>query len=929
MKRERSSSSLGDCATQLDDTKTPENDALENIRPTKAAYCPRFGRAERAVGDAVTGFVTKYEQRKAAGYRSKEIERLASELANYRLPAEQYPRSLPMSLCGAMGAGKSLTLSCLLDTIDISPDSDSHTRGTVLVSEFSDSKAWQNTKYRVNAVYLAPAEIRATIKKRCGEIFAFLECTDESGNQDDAEVEDPEVEAEDYEAAIQYLHMLVCGDSCFETEVDLEDYFQSQYNQWKTSATQPQRAISKAVVDTMMKSVTNMMATKQTEALLASTTEQLSAARSTVSGSDTAGGPQTWPVISMIEVRCKTPLLIEGIAIADTPGNTDTDRWVVEGTNAYIDRGGPVIIVAPIERCGKDGELTRMVKSQMFRKEQMFLVLTKTDKVTNTLTPQDRKDMDPKLAANLQSAEESMAQLQEEVQTLEAHCERLLQNPTGEAFIEHTATKARQALVSKSIIQAKNRIRQVAVENRNITTKAFLKEKFRKLSNLDDAPEVEVVCVSGSEYKKHLGHAADEDPPWLSKEETGIPELQRLILGIPATERYEALHHIATDHLPDCLRRIVRTLMPKSSPTTAGDDLRSTILQFWDEYRSKVMKLLRVDMRDAYEAEFARCFKNLSNSGAWETQAKTLLSSWSKYRANTFKAFCKRDGLWRPKGERDSISWNEGIGSFLGQQVGPGFNALSRQNSNNRRAAKCSAVTLFERLSSALQEDVYTNVPEQDDLIAVFQHATSAMQKLTNQAFNQFSRDLNKIYSNAVMRDTTAESYISRAMHTSYVNAVLAKGALHNRGNGKKPIQGSAHRARVGILRAGLLGSPEDPSVKKLAAPSVVDAVAQHAQEEFTDKLDLACGKLWPELDKIIDSVLHDFDMRWSASCASAAEDAQHTEVKIRAERDAHHADILIRAAQHAIDQLEGPIKGHLDACMEYENSATQNNTAE
>jgi hypothetical protein len=91
----------------------------------------------------------------------------------------------------------------------------------------------------------------------------------------------------------------------------------------------------------------------------------------------------------------------------------------------------------------------------------------------------------------------------------------------------------------------------------------------------------------------------------------------------------------------------------------------------------------------------------------------------------------------------------------------------------------------------------------------------------------------------------------------------------------------------------------------------MMDVINEYAEKDFNERLEDASARLGKILDDTINSVLRDFDLRYTLTRPPAARDAKHTE-------------FLLREAREAIAQLEGPIKDHLENCVAFERSGGQ-----
>lgn len=70
-----------------------------------------------------------------------------------------------------------------------------------------------------------------------------------------------------------------------------------------------------------------------------------------------------WPLLKKVRVRHAHNLLRAGVALADTPGISDSDPSIVETTTSYIQHeAGYVVLVTPVSRCNLNVHFDDMLR---------------------------------------------------------------------------------------------------------------------------------------------------------------------------------------------------------------------------------------------------------------------------------------------------------------------------------------------------------------------------------------------------------------------------------------------------------------------------------------------------------------------------------------------------------------------------------------
>ncbi|KJX98973.1 hypothetical protein TI39_contig380g00022 [Zymoseptoria brevis] len=343
-------------------------------------------------------------------------------------------------------------------------------------------------------------------------------------------------------------------------------------------------------------------------------------------------------------------------------------------------------------------------------------------------------------------------------------------------------------------------------------------------------------------------------------------------------------------------------------------DLRDRLLGSWKGYQKSVTGSLSTEMQQAYDTNIAQYLHDMSSSDAWKEDAGDLIEQWRRFHSVNFRSFCRKLGIWRTTNKRKSMNWNMSIESILSAELAAAHAAVSSAALEVDGEVEAGFVDFSQKLESLLKEKIYQKLPDKDGLRSDVRNAHSEMRRHVKDVFSQLTRGLDVMYVKSSMSDGEPTSYVSQAMHEGYVKAAAVDRRHFDVAYQEKARE--AHRVRVDIIRKQVLGYAGDPTNNKPAVPNVVDAVASLSLADFNVRLCTARTELGNILRKTIDSILSDFDSRYTPRDPPPSEDA-------------HHIEILLRSASEATSKLGKSIRAHLEACQDHEKTAAYAHTLE
>lgn len=104
-----------------------------------------------------------------------------------------------------------------------------------------------------------------------------------------------------------------------------------------------------------------------------------------------------------------------------------------------------------------------------------------------------------------------------------------------------------------------------------------------------------------------------------------------------------------------------------------------------------------------------------TNKKAWASKADEKLDVWKQYPANTFTAYCRRNGLWKvPKqfeftreGRKREPNWNVDIQSIYAGKLQRAFNVLDEAIDRVATDTASGLETLYGALEEELKGEIF------------------------------------------------------------------------------------------------------------------------------------------------------------------------------------------------------------------------------
>ncbi|CAN9258894.1 unnamed protein product [Alternaria alternata] len=291
-----------------------------------------------------------------------------------------------------------------------------------------------------------------------------------------------------------------------------------------------------------------------------------------------------WLFVEIIRYYVDSPLLQDGVCLADVPGTKDINMYRITAATAYLQQCEMTIVVVDIKRATSDQSFRQHYLDAHSRRHHgsVILLATRADELNDD--GGSTLQLDPVAEEQLAPIEEKLADLTSELQAIENETEankhdmkRIkssvhLGSATAEQRSQHDAFKAankalagRKKAIMPLVASLEKERRDVRIACRNRFVAAGMNRMYSH--NTGDDAGAASFCVSNRMYMRHRrGYNMTnlEKAPTMKPEDTQIPAACRYIAGIPSQGRIAALEHFVLFKVP-MLLSIVQMSCSKST----------------------------------------------------------------------------------------------------------------------------------------------------------------------------------------------------------------------------------------------------------------------------------------------------------------------------------------------------------------------------
>ncbi|KAI7282052.1 hypothetical protein KC345_g3762 [Hortaea werneckii] len=839
----------------------PYNDEWEKESSRLAVDQECFGKAESLVPVICDVVTAKADALRSKGYNDEEIVNIVKKLKDLRFVDKSYPRSKPTGCLGVTAAGKSTLMNCLISQENIAAECDEGESGTSVIQELVMAEVDQIEKFKAVVYYHPNRKIEAFVKRHFQTIHDF-----QNLDTEDLDTDEYSAWQADYETALTFFYTLLCErDEFMSADATLA---------YLNSATSRDDDVMLGQLSTwILEYLSSLKGGEGATVVQANTMREVNRELAKFKGPAKTGndGPRSaspWPLVRIIKTQLRARILSEGAVLADLPGLSDTNKLRVQATRDYIKNCDTVIIVHPILRIQSQDTVWKEVHECIRNGKQgnLIIVCTKVDDIKHSrerdVSSEDRKALE-KLRKEADNLAAEIAELEDKLQDAE-------ENEDADYRSINRRLKATKTMRAGK--EAEWREENIAIRNRrNIDA---IQAGFRKAVNDPDAT-VPVFCVSNTIYQQHMKGFDNDNPPDLTVEATGIPDLRKHLFKIPAIRKHRALQKLGQRTLP----RVLLALEMQCCKTRLErkQDIECKVVKPLNDFKDE-LHTLRALLKRNYEAAIQKTLQ--AHESEWYEAAKALHVRWIKYKYAKYFAFCRHNGNWKDPSKND-VQWNGQITDVIADDMMASFNEVKEAFDEIRDDFKHKLDVLLTELDTDLHDSPQLMGMNLDSLHKVIALTQAAVDDKANKLFRKLDININNFRYNATSIEPTT-SYVGSSMQVAYDNCKACKGA-------------------------GVFNSIKHIISQKLTGPKNVFLDVQ--------------GKAIADFEDYVDSWITIVDNKIGAEFQAVMDDFNGRFVDVEEEDETKHGfrNELLQTVQKALAMADTELKAELDACAEFD----------
>ncbi|KAF2765314.1 hypothetical protein EJ03DRAFT_339162 [Teratosphaeria nubilosa] len=799
---------------------------------------PCFKEAEKLVREICDIVIIKAEALKKQGYADDEIATIIKRLKTMRFSNSNYPQSKPVGFLGDTAAGKSTLINSLLSKDNVAAESDEGSSGTSVIQELRVSELDQIDAFKAEVLFHRQRDIDLSLVKHFQDIYDFPSLRRTILTTRSVQ----NFNFKDKTSAAAFFSQARVRDDAV-----MIQKLKESINETTKAAGFPKFQVTANSMAELNKMLARFKGPTKTS----------------------SASPSLWPLVRKIITFVNARILSEGAVLADLPGTSDVNKLRVQATREYLKTCDVVVIAHPIPRIqSQDSVWSNMIECVRSGKQSnIILVCTKIDDFNHNRT---REDVSGKEAAYLQGLKYAAENLASEIKDLDGD----IADAEADDDNDQTAklNKKRRSLALERA-KAEAKWQEANILMRNQRNESALQQKFREITRSNAT--LRVHYVSSQVYQEHMRGYDQNKPPQLSLEATGIPALRQDLFERPAKQKMASLKLLGSKTLPRVLLAI--EMQCSKSRLERKQDVEVKVVAPYNAFK-KLATSLKTELKRVCEEGLDNII--LQYEVDWKSEAKRHHDSWVKYNYGRYRAFIRRDGVWKAPGKKEVSDWTAAINEISAE----GFTAAFQDF-----RLRCDGVKVeFLGQADALLQHLEADLRESPELMGLnLEHFYMFIDKVrehvaeeTAEAFRQLKDRVSYISYDAT--STQAEgSYFKRTMQVTYNNCKLCQGD-------------------------GVFKQRQSVMMDKLTGPkNVFLVVKEHALAAVEQCIDEWAAEMSKKVGREFEGVIQDFHRRFAD-----VEEEDETKAAFRKE--------LSGAVEQAIEVVDTKLKEQLDACAKF-----------
>ncbi|KAJ5292390.1 uncharacterized protein N7443_008343 [Penicillium atrosanguineum] len=455
------------------------------------------------------------------------------------------------------------------------------------------------------------------------------------------------------------------------------------------------------------------------------------------------GKPAIWPFIKLIRVYLKSPILKNGLVLADLPGFSDLNFARVRATERYLSHScDEVFVVADIARACTNASVQDILR-RCKPDQPKRIICTKSEDIS----PEESARGDNSHALRVKEMNKEIQAVRKKAESTESKARKVSSTRRSELADQSLMLRDKEKELNLNLTK-------FLITQRNSLISQILIKRHR---------DVQVFCVSNTLYSEYRFSGKSEEEAYVDL--AGIRELRRYCHLVPA----EALMHSAfvflNIHVPTQLASLRQWTLSGTDSVTGGNAarLREVLENAQNGLNQELISnqglahQARVGLASLFEEHITNMIRQYQTR--WTAASIEISQEWTVMAWPTYAAFCRNFGDHATKAVPKGRCWNDELLQPARDQLILNWdtlrNWLHMQEGNMARDAR----TIFDRWSGEIGED------DADLRVQISVHIP------WKQCANSFIRN--------TMRDMAhghASSYISGLMQPAYTQMNLEGG---------------------------------------------------------------------------------------------------------------------------------------------------------
>ncbi|KAF1998322.1 hypothetical protein P154DRAFT_621882 [Amniculicola lignicola CBS 123094] len=849
--RKRKASEMGTDFPEEDGDDADEGDENMCVKPHKPEletlprlpiYHPAFALAEETAQRTLKTFIAYI---KGSGYEDDEAIHLLQELQQRsHIP---YGNAVRIGLIGEAGVGKSSTINSILGvanlTVEACNPGDDGDSCTYVVIEFRQASPNQLKPFGAEIEFFARETCLQMVTDLFKKYMQYRKTLEESPD------EVTETETEVASTARECFQQLFSNHPEFSDEATADEFLSSA-----TSATDP------VILNRLLKWTKNILCTFVPDGKTTLTIEANTAAglverflpfTRTVPYREFNGLPlnfSPWPLVRLVRVCIDSPILKQGIVLADLPGLSDINRFRVDASLRYMQNCDVTIVVAKIDRPEKSASLKKYIMEAFRRRRSgsVIVAITRSDDVN--LEGKTNFELDPNDEERLAAITQNHAALDKMVEAKRAEIRANMQSGKRKMNKKLNAQIRMIQKRKKALTQERLEVR-VAARNKKVA--ATIAQNYR-MDTRDDA-RVPIFCISNKAYMHHIRGYELDAPPAMGLVETQVPTMRAHIYALPSIGKFGTLDYFCNNSMHMLLSVI------QMSCSTSTLTRKEHLLRIVNKANHDIGKEITRLVRKYLSTEVAVLLTGMTNEGqgsmGWNfsRSARALCAKYAKYPPSGHRAFVRNRGHYKTK-KVPEANWNDEFLLPVRSSLDQSFGKLHDECEVTLKAEVAQAIKeIMASLNLQLRDDpqaLVCNAYKDCFLSNLPRHEADIAREIEG-----FAKGLQRYFRIINRRTTTTgdNSYIDSVMKSIYANsdirAPTQKGmSTHNDPPSSKSSK-TLHKSRCEVFESHVTAA--DGPFHSLS--SMVDSKLNQALSQSEHRLQNGVGMVFDQIRRAFD----------------------------------------------------------------------------